>query len=311
MRRFSGVTSLKKFLVDTLRLDCEAVTTKLEEFVQSSVKSFGKDGVILGLSGGIDSSVAAYLCVRALGKEGVHALIMPERDSLKKNIDNAVSLAKTLRIDYEVVDLKPILEKMGVYSVIPDHIAKDEKLLEKIFREVRRSSTFDSHQVGVPLVLNRPSYILAFAVPKLRLRSTMLQFHAYLKNLLVVGTTNRSEYLVGQYEEHGDGACDIRLFQNLYKTQIRQLAKYLGVPKKIVETPSTPDLLMGSLITDEFLIGMSFEQLDSILYCIEQGMSAPDTAKKLNISENTVKEVELAIATAETRRNLPLIAPIK
>ena len=68
---------------------------------------------------------------------------------------------------------------------------------------------------------------------------------------------------------------------------------------------------MGSLITDEFLIGMSFEPLDSILYCIEQGMSTPDTAKKVNISENTVKEVELAIATAETRRNLPLIAPIK
>ena len=302
---------MRASVFEMLELDYGYVSEKIEEFIRDSVQAFEKDGVIIGLSGGLDSSVVATLSVRALGRDSVFGLLMPERDSEPRNIKDAELLASKLKIEYEVLDLTPILRRIGVYDIIPDSIAKDKKALIKKLREVKRVSTFELKSDYIPMISiksGRPSW--RYAIPKLRLRSIMLYFNAFHRNLLVTGTLNRSEYLTSHYDEHGDGACDIAPIRGLYKTQVRQLARYLGVPKRIIEKPSSPDIILGSIVTDENLLGMSFETLDPILYLLEQGMNTSEIASALEVDLETVKMIENTVAMAKLRREMPFAPQI-
>lgn len=297
---------MKNSVLKLMKLDCENVSKMIEDFILSSVRHFKRDGVIIGLSGGLDSSVAAALSFRALGREKVFALIMPDRDSEPDNIKDAVYLAKSLKIKYELLEISPILEKVGVYNLVPQDIKKDKDSLMKQFKNLRRSSTFGAHTVSLPIFRKRSSLAYVYSIPKLRIRSILLFYNACLRNLLVVGTINKSEYLTGFYDKYGDGACEIAPLQSLYKTQIRQLAQYLGLPKRIIVKPPSPDVFLGSIFTDEFIIGMSFDQLDSILCCLEIGIKSGEISKELDVEEVVVKEVEKAIATADFKRQMPI-----
>lgn len=325
---------MKTSVIEMLELDYELVSRNIEEFIRNSVQSFKKDGVIVGMSGGIDSSTTTTLCVRALGPDKVFGLLMPERDSEPQNLKDAKQLATELKIEYEVLDITPILKQMGIYDILPDRIMKDKKLFMKKLEEAVRVAMFETKSVDIPTV--EPNYSggdysfplrdkssdtepinvkdgrrgYCFTFPKVRLRSIMLYYKACLKNLLVTGTTCKSEYVTSLYEEHGDGACEIAPIRNLYKTQVRQLAQYLNIPKNIITKPSSPDLFLGSLITDELLIHMKYETMDAILYCLEQGMKISEITEKLNVDENTVKKVENTVALANMRREIPYAAPI-
>lgn len=295
--------SMKISVLESMKLDCEKVSKQIEDFISSSVQNFKREGVIIGLSGGIDSSVVATLSVRALGRDQVFALIMPDKDSETSNMKDAVSLAKSLKIKYDVSDISPILDKIGIYNLVPSESLKDKKVLVERIKNLRRSSTFEVQTVGFPI---RSSLTYAYLLPKPRIRSILLFFNARIRNLLVVGTINKSEYCVGTYDKYGDGACEISPIQSLYKTQVRQLAKYLEVPKRIIAKPPTPDLFLGSIFTDEFIIGMSFNQLDPILYCIEIGMKSSEISEALGVKEAVIKEVKKAIATADFKREIPV-----
>ncbi|WXG39475.1 MAG: NAD(+) synthase [Candidatus Freyarchaeum deiterrae] len=302
---------MKASIYESLTLDYESVSEKIEDFIRSSVQSFRKEGAIVGLSGGLDSSVTVALSVRALGPDKVFGLLMPDRDSEPQNMKDAEQLAKKLKIKYETFDLTPILRKIGVYDSLTDEIVKDKKLLMERLAETFRSATFEAKPKYLPIIdFKAGTRAYCFVLPKVRLRSVILFHQGCLRKLLVVGTSTKTEWLVSNYDEHGDGAAEIAPIKNLYKTQVKQFGEYLGVPKNITEKPSSPDMILGTIATAETIIGIKYETLDPILYCLEKGMRSDEIARELDVDEDTVKRVENTVEAAELRRGMPYPAPI-
>ena len=289
--------------------DLKEICLKIERFIGDSVKRFKKNGVILGLSGGIDSSALAFLLARALGKDRVFGLIMPEKESSPENIKDAREIANFLAIEHKEIDLTPLLTEIGVYKLIPFKMVENKFLLNrglKLFK--KRMKVNMIHSLGI-LGVTTPNKIsqraTAVMLPKLRLRSLLLYYYGALKNLLVSGTTNKTEYLLGHYDKYGDGACDIEPIKGFYKTQVRELAKFLGVPKKIIEKPASHDLFAGTILTDEVLMGMDFEKVDAILIGLEEGKENKRLAKELGVGTKTIEEVKMAIANEKIKREMP------
>jgi len=290
--------------------DLERLSLKIEEFIREQVERFRKNGVILGLSGGIDSSVVAFLAVRALGKGRVFGLIMPDKESSPQNIEDARLVARILGIKVKEIDITPILESIGVYKLAPARILKNKELLLGILNLYRRERGVRMlHSLGV-LGLETPDKISQIAtarmLPKLRIRSLLLYYYGVQKNLLVCGTTNKTEYMLGHYDKYGDGACDIEPIRILYKTEVFELAKFLGVPERIIKKPPTHDLFAGFILTDEEMMGMSFEVVDSILKGLEEGRSEEEISRELKIDLSIIEEVKRAVKNQEINRSMPL-----
>jgi len=290
-------------------LDYQKISDEICAFIIDSVKRFRKEGLILGLSGGIDSTVLSYLAVRALGKKRVFCLIMPDKDSEIENIRDAEEIAKILNIKTKEIDLTPILEKIGIYSLIPSKIIKSNILLstslEFFKRKAKRRMVHSMGSIGLTTPDRISQVATAAMLPKLRLRSLLLYYYGVKKNFLVGGTTNKTEYLIGHYDKYGDGACDIKPIRNLYKVQVRELARYLNVPEKIIKKSPTHDLFAGSIITDEKMMGMSYEKVDLILYGMEKGIGKKELAKSLNMGMKLVNEVQKAMENEKMRREMP------
>ncbi|MBC7261564.1 MAG: NAD(+) synthase, partial [Chloroflexi bacterium] len=152
--------------------------------------------------------------------------------------------------------------------------------------------------------LRRPlGSIYAFAITKVRLRMMLLYYYAFLSDCLVVGTTDKSEWSIGFYDKYGDGANDLALLRHLYKTQVRELARYLGVPPHIVNKPSSGDLAAG--LPNEALIGLSYEQLDTVLWGIEHGLSERDIVLEAGVTRKAIAAVRKAMQAASIRDELP------
>lgn len=273
----------------------------------------GRDGVVLGLSGGLDSSVCAYLLTKALGRNKILALILPERDSSPVNMDHARLVAKNLGLKTLEINLTDVLTKMGVYEIGPRESragleAKGWRVLNKTIGPVIsdiHSLMFGGERVNKAfkrLTQLTRSYFYdktAFMVAKIRLRMIYLSMHAIKNNYAVVGTTDKTEYTIGHYDTHGDGANDITLLRHLYKTQIRKLAGYLGVPKEITDKPSSADLFGN--VPNELTFGTTYEKLDNLLYGIEHGLPVAKIMPKKYIT-GFKKSIELA----KLARSLPL-----
>jgi NAD+ synthase len=290
--------------------DLERLSLKIEEFIREQVERFRKNGVILGLSGGIDSSVVAFLAVRALGKGRVFGLIMPDKESSPQNIEDARLVARILGIKVKEIDITPILESIGVYRLAPARILKNKELLLGILNLYRRERGVRMlHSLGV-LGLETPDKISQIAtarmLPKLRIRSLLLYYYGVQKNLLVCGTTNKTEYMLGHYDKYGDGACDIEPIRIFYKTEVFELAKFLGVPERIIKKPPTHDLFAGFILTDEEMMGMGFEVVDSILKGLEEGKSEEEISRELKIDLSIIEEVKRAVKNQEINRSMPL-----
>lgn len=203
------------------------------EFIRLEVSRAQSQGVVLGLSGGIDSSVAVSLATNALGNNRVLGLILPDRNvSEQKDIDDAVELSKQLGIKYHIIDITEIKQKY--LDLLP---------LEK-------------KSIG-----NLTA----------RIRMTLIYYYANLFNKLVLGTSDKSEMMIGYFTKFGDGAADLLPLADLYKTEVRELGIYLNVPKTILLKKSTPSLWLNQ--TAEKEIGMEYKKIDAILKYLDENNS--------------------------------------
>ncbi|MCX6709708.1 MAG: NAD+ synthase, partial [Candidatus Woesearchaeota archaeon] len=222
-------------------------------------------GIVLGLSGGLDSSVVAALGKNALGKEKVHGMIMPSSSNTKSDYDDAVSLAKNLGISYEA---KPI---------------------EGIIDSFRKTVLFNEK--------------MSYANIKPRIRMALLYGYANSKNYLVAGTGNRSEIMIGYFTKFGDGGADIFPIGSLYKTQVFELAKYLGIPEPIINKKPSAGLWENQ--TDEDEIGITYHNLDLILAGIELGLSDKEIYCATGIDDSAIEMVVKRIRNSAHKRIAP------
>jgi len=241
---------------------------KIVEFIRSRISDSKATGAVIGLSGGIDSALTAYLTVEALGKDMVLGLMLPEKGiSTKTDIDDALEIAKILGIDHTVIEISHILSSFS--SAIP---------------------VFDRNVKTANGNL------------KARTRMCILYYHANLMNRMVVGTGNKTELLLGYFTKYGDGGVDIEPIGDLYKTQVRGLSRYMGVPLNIIEKTPTAGLWHGQ--TDESEIGVSYDMADRIITMLV------DEKKKISEVKNKfppemVDKLVARISSSEHKRMMP------
>ena len=297
-----------------MKIEPEKVALSLENFIREYTEKLEREGVILGLSGGIDSAVIAALCVRALGSKKTFTLIMPEKDSKKEHTRDALNFARELNIEVKLVDITPYLEKLGVYELFPlDKLLSLGKLKGAL---VRKAYHFYERKTGkLPFLESLSgfkdkefnSYLAkgnAYYRVKHRLRMILLYLYAELENRLVVGAGNKSEYKIGYFVKHGcDDATDIMPLLNLYKTQVRELACYLNIPARIIEKPPSPDVMPG-LADDEEVLRISYEKMDLILLALEKGWKLADIVKTLGIEEDEAIYLKNMMQKSEHMRKI-------
>jgi NAD+ synthase len=297
--------------MEELTIDTARLAIQIEEFIRVGMDNRRREGAVVGLSGGIDSAVVAALAARALGPEKVLALLMPDRDSDRASKRDARKLAQDLGIRHKTVGLTKFLFLMGIYWKLPLWLLGlrrfQAKLIHRYYDSFVREwgeSPFAAILVGTeglqgPLV----NQAVAYHRVKGRLRAILLYYHAELENLLVLGTCNKTEKAIGFFVKYGDAAADIAPLESLYKTQVRQLATFLGVPEEIISKPPSPDLLPG--ITDEYAIGLSYETLDRILWRLEVRMDTEEIAGTLGLEQDTVDYVRELTRRSTHMRDQP------
>ena len=297
-----------------MKIKPEKVALSLENFISGYTDKLEREGVILGLSGGIDSAVIAVLCIRALGPKKTFALIMPEKDSKKEHTQDALNFARELNIEAKLVDITPYLEELGVYKLFPlDKFLSLGKLKGAL---IRKAYHFYERKTGkLPFLESLSgfkdkeysSYLAkgnAYYRAKHRLRMMLLYLYGELENRLVVGAANKSEYKIGYFVKHGcDDATDIMPLLNLYKTQVRELARHLNIPARIIEKPPSPDVVPG-FTDDEEVLRISYKKMDLILLALEKGWKVLDVVKTLGVEEDEVIYIKNMMQKSEHMRKI-------
>jgi len=255
----------EKLLQITSLPDCATIQQNIEKFLKNMVSQKKADGVVFGLSGGIDSVTVAYLAAKVFGKNAL-ALVMPDSAvSPSSETGDALKVIGEIGLDYKLIDIDVIRK---IYS---NHLEPDERALGNL---------------------------------RARIRSNIIYYYANLKNYLVLGTSDKSEYLIGYFTKFGDGSADILPIVELYKTQLREFAKFIGVPNNIITKRSSPNLWKGHDAEEE--IGISNEEIDSALYClIDKKLSVDETIQKTEISKKSVEKIYQMYQNTQHKRILP------
>lgn len=292
---------------ELLRVDAKREIDRISAKITEQVIGFRKQGVVIGLSGGIDSSTVAALCVRALGPANVLGLLMPERDSSPETLELSVKLAKRLGIESIHEDITGILESVGCYrrrdeavrSVIPEYgedwsmkiilpgILEQETL--RVFTVVVRSP--DGTERSERLTAEAYLGILAASNFKQRVRKMLEYYHADRRNYAVAGTPNRLEYDQGFFVKLGDGAADLKPIAHLYKSQVYQLAEHLDIPSEILTRPPTTDTYSLSQSQEEFFFSVPYQVLDLCLYGKDNGVPAGELAGSAGLAADQIERI--------------------
>ena len=242
---------------ESLKLDFEKTLDEILQFIKEVVRNAHASGVVLGLSGGVDSALTAAVCTRALGGEKVLGIMMPTSFTPERDNTDALELAEMLGIKVTKVDIESICEA---------------------FVKTLRIDTDD------------PKTRMPLANIRARIRMIIPYFNANANNYLVAGTGDRSETLIGYFTKHGDGGADFFPIRHLYKTQVRELAKHLSLSDRIADKPSSPQLYPGHRLSDELPI--DYDKLDLVLVgYFDYGMSPEEIAEQTNVPPNIVMEV--------------------
>lgn len=249
-----------------LKMDLIETERRITRFIREYVENTGVNGIVIGLSGGVDSSTIAALSSRAIGGKRVLGILLPERETLnQKDIKDAMAVAKTFGLETQRCDITKPLD--GFYKTI---------------------KVFD------------PSDKLTKGNIKARTRMIVLYYYANKLNRLVCGSSDKSESMMGYFTKWGDAAADISPIMDLYKTQVRQLANHLGVPTELAMKPSTPGLWPNQMAEKE--LGIKYEVLDLILYGLERFMNTEDIAEQLQLDKEVVAKVKSRWLLTEHKR---------
>lgn len=281
----------------------ETITTRLRHILSKDV---GRRGFVCAMSGGIDSSVSSALCVKALGKDKVYGLMLPERDSSGFSTARGRQLAEHLGIKYEVFDIAPALEGIGCYKWRDDAIRKvfpeyGEGWKNKIVISGGLEGQINHFQLVVQtpagetkqerLGLKEYLQIVAATNHKQRIRKTVEYFHADRLNYAVIGTPNRLEYDQGFFVKNGDGSADVKPIAHLYKTQVYALARHMKLPPEICAAVPTTDTYSLAQGQDEFYFALPYAQMDLALYALNNGYSADELAPAIGVTPQQAANV--------------------
>jgi len=250
---------------EIIKKDYNIIQNKIGSFLVDEVAARKSQGVIFGLSGGIDSAVLAMLCAKFV-REKTLALIMPNsKITPQVDTEDAIKIVDSLHLEYKLIDIGFIHKEYSKYL--------------------------------------EPNP-LAFGNLGARIRTNILYYYANARNYLVLGAADRSEFLIGYFTKYGDGAADLLPLVSLYKTQIREFARFLNVPNNIISKPSGPRLWEGHLAETE--LGIEYDEIDSILHCIvDKGLSLEETAKMTAIPISNVDKIYQMNKKSEHKRMTP------
>jgi len=244
--------------------------SNLEKFIKDTIAKTNAKGVVIGLSGGIDSAVVTKLCADALGPKNVLNVFMPSRVTPAEDYKTTAELASMWGTEFRVVDVGPAVDALAAI------------LLSDAETPLERGNI------------------------SARCRMIVLYNLAKKRQYLVVGTSNQSEIMMGYFTKFGDGACDVTLLANMYKTEVRQIAKLIGVPQPIIDKPPSAGLWEGQ--TDESEMGIRYEDLDKILYEMEQDRTDSQIAADTGLSKDQVSNIRRQVGLMEHKR-LPAFRP--
>jgi len=254
--------------LDLSESELEARRDHVTEFVAGVVDAAGAEGAVLGLSGGIDSTLTVHLAVEALGADRVRGLVLPSGVNTDENMSDAERVARMVEIEYDVIDVDPIVDA---------------------FTDAYPEGTDDRTALGNVRV---------------RTRAVLNYFVANAESLVVLGTGNRSEAMTGYFTKYGDQAVDCNPIGNLYKRQVRQLASHLGVPEDLVTKPPSAEMWEGQ--TDEEEMGLDYDTLDAILALHVDGpFSKSATVETLGVPESAVERVVELVEQSQHKREMP------
>jgi NAD+ synthase len=319
------------FTKEVLAIDVAAVTEAITRAIREQVLgTLHRRGIVLGLSGGIDSSVVAALAVRALGKEKVLGLFMPERDSHSDSLRLGRSLADTLGIPSELEAIGDALEGLGCYR-------RQAEAIRSVFPEygdgykskITLPPMLDSDRLNVmQLTIADPSgkmstsrmppaafrQLVAATNFKQRVRKMVEYYHADRLGYAVAGTPNRLEYDQGFFVKQGDGAADLKPIAHLYKTQVYALARHLAVPDEICARPPTTDTYSLEQTQEEFFFALPYDRMDLCLYAHDHGISADQVAEVVALTPPQVtrvfKDIEAKRKAARYLHERPLLVGV-
>lgn len=236
----------------------------LIEFIRATVRDIGCSGVVIGISGGIDSAVVTKLCVDAIGPERVLNVFMPSRVTPAEDYKTTSGLCTMWGTEYRVVDIQPAVDALAAVL-----LSGKETPLER-------------------------GNISA------RCRMIVLYNLAKKRDYIVMGTSNQSELMMGYFTKFGDGACDVTPLANMYKTEVRQIAKIIGIPEDIISKPPSAGLWEGQ--TDESDMGITYEDLDQILYDMEQDKSDAQIAADTKLPREKIVDIRRQVESMEHKR---------
>jgi NAD+ synthase len=263
-----------KLVPSVLEIGLDEVEKRIKRFIREYVKNAEADGIVLGMSGGIDSGTVAALSALSIGGDRVLGLMLPEEETYSsKDIEDAKSVAEKFGLNARKCDITPVLRSF--YETIP---------------------IFD------------PADRLCKGNIKARTRMIYLYYYANKLNRIVCGSSDKSETMMGYFTKWGDVAADISPLMDLYKTQVRKLAAHLGFPAKLSAKPSTPALWPNQLAETE--LGIKYEKLDLILYGLERFMTTGEIAQQLRVKETLVESVKNRWLSVEHKRRLPLTVKV-
>jgi NAD+ synthase len=298
---------------DALRIDAAVETSRITRAIRGQIfRRLRRRGAVIGLSGGIDSSVCAALCAKALGPQHVLAVLMPEKDSDKESLRLGHLMAQSIGIDVVIEDIEPMLTAAGCYM-------RRDQCIRRLVREFGPGwgckvvitnalqnegysltqlvvQSPDGQQQKLRMPLDIYLGIVAATNMKQRTRKQIEYYHADRLNYAVIGTPNRLEYDQGFFVKNGDGAADVKPIAHLYKSQVYQLAEYLGVPEEIRRRPPTTDTWSLAQTQEEFYFSLPYNLMDLCLFGLNNELQADAVARAAGLTPEQVGRVWRDIA---------------